>query len=288
MASPVSAPPRRALFGSGRFTNAHSSVSSWGKCEPTSRFCLARDERAARGYFEEAAKTDPIAMFEFGAYLRDGRGGPRDAKEARSWFQVAAAAGVSEAHLALATFDRPNVEQREQDVFRWLNNAADAGNVTAMLTLGRQLLNTGSVSNKQIAVGWFERASNAGETTAMLELAKIYLLANRTGEARAWLEAAAKSKSREAMLLLARDYQKGEKAPQDPAQAARWFKEAADCGDAEAMYEYSLILDKTQKTRGREEAIRWMSKSAELGNSGARVWLSKHEMRRSLIAKRGG
>lgn len=58
----------------------------------------------------------------------------------------------------------------------------------------------------------------------------------------------------------------------NPVEAARWLRQAADAGDAEAQYRYGMLLKGggTDELDGPEQAIGWLRKAAEQGHEGAK------------------
>jgi len=63
----------------------------------------------------------------------------------------------------------------------------------------------------------------------------------------------------------------------NPIEAARWHKQAAEAGDAEAQYRYGMLLKqgRTDAADGPEQAQVWLRKAAEQGHPGAKEALTK-------------
>jgi hypothetical protein len=63
----------------------------------------------------------------------------------------------------------------------------------------------------------------------------------------------------------------------NPTEAARWHKQAAEAGDAEAQYRYAMLLKqgRTDAVDGPEQAQVWLRKAAEQGHAQAKEALSK-------------
>ena len=82
-----------------------------------------------------------------------------------------------------------------------------------------------------------------------------------------WQEAAAKNLPK-AMVLLGDCHEDGVGVTQDYAEAMKWYRKAADLGDADAMINIGMLYSKGHGvTRDLEETIRWYRKAAELGNA---------------------
>jgi TPR repeat protein len=72
----------------------------------------------------------------------------------------------------------------------------------------------------------------------------------------------------DAQLSLGAIYEKGEGLPQDPAEAAKWYRKAAENGLAEAQYKIGFMCEYGQGvTQNFEDAAQWYKKSAEAGNA---------------------
>lgn len=58
----------------------------------------------------------------------------------------------------------------------------------------------------------------------------------------------------------------------NPLEAARWLKQAAEAGDAEAQYRYAMLLKSggTDEATGPEQAVVWLRRAAEQGHEAAR------------------
>ena len=63
----------------------------------------------------------------------------------------------------------------------------------------------------------------------------------------------------------------------NPLEAARWYKMAAEGGDAESQYRYGMLLKEggTDDANGPEMAVAWLRKAAEQGNEDAKKALGK-------------
>ena len=73
------------------------------------------------------------------------------------------------------------------------------------------------------------------------------------------------------MISLGLCYDSGEGVAQDYAQAAYWYRKAAELGDATAMFNLAVCYaDGEGVPQDLAEAARWYRKAAELGNSHVR------------------
>ncbi len=86
-------------------------------------------------------------------------------------------------------------------------------------------------------------------------------------EALRWYRTAAEKANPSAQHLLGRMYLSGEGVEQDPAQARDWFRKAADQGYAAAQCDYAMLfLDGVGVPQNNAEAFKWFSLAAEGGS----------------------
>ena len=136
----------------------------------------------------------------------------------------------------------------------WLPLAL-GGDTTAMFNLGALLKD----SDPGQARRWLEKAAKAGNVDAMNNLGVLLKDINR-GKARRWLERAAEAGNVDAMNnlgVLLKDINRG--------QARRWLERAADTGNASAMSNLGLLLKDSDPGQARD----WHEKAAETGNADA-------------------
>lgn len=68
---------------------------------------------------------------------------------------------------------------------------------------------------------------------------------------------------------------KGEGLPEDHAEAAKWFREAAVQGVASAQYNLGLMLVKGKGVpKDEAEAMQWFSRAAEQGVTAAKKFIN--------------
>ena len=70
-------------------------------------------------------------------------------------------------------------------------------------------------------------------------------------------------------------YDEGEGVPQDDAEAVRWYRLAAEQGDATAQYNLGLMYDEGEGVpQDDAEAVRWYRLAAEQGDASAQsTWV---------------
>ncbi|MBQ1330466.1 MAG: sel1 repeat family protein, partial [Desulfovibrio sp.] len=90
----------------------------------------------------------------------------------------------------------------------------------------------------------------------------------------------------EAMLVMGRLADNGVGQPQDPAEAARWYRKAADAGSAEGMLRMAYCC-RTGSGMPKDEGqwLSWTEKAAQAGNAEAQLNLANQLMRGGIVQK---
>jgi TPR repeat protein len=157
-----------------------------------------------------------------------------------------------------------------------LRISASNGNADAMLELGERLIpEQGTDSGATEALEWIQKAADAGKTQGYYDLGFIY--ANNAGvkgglpAALKYWQTGAEKGNADCQFSVGLLYQAGERIPggvkADPAEAAKWYKLAADQNQQEAIYHLAqlyLLGDGVKKDLA--EAAKWFGKGAEAGN----------------------
>jgi len=129
------------------------------------------------------------------------------------------------------------------------------------------------------ASGFFETAANRGNGEAQYYLGMMYLegqgFDQNPDEALRWLRRAAEKKVPEAENLIGVMYADGESVPADDAEAVRWFRRAADRGFGPGQANLgSMYLDGAGVAKDEQEAARLYRLAAEQNVGFAQMGLS--------------
>ena len=153
------------------------------------------------------------AQADLGSKHARGDGTPVNAAEALRWFRLAAKAGDAAAqfNLGVAYNKGHGVARSMTEATRWLRLAADQGFLDAVSLLGH-LRATGATAGEGAA-----RAQQDGAEAAQL------------------LGLAAAKADAEAQYSLGVLHREGKRAPQNLAEAAKWFRLAAEQGGLRAV-----------------------------------------------------
>ncbi|MBB3999311.1 peptidoglycan-binding protein [Aureimonas pseudogalii] len=180
---------------------------------------------------DAAVKGEPVALFEVGLRLMEGRTGAPDPAAAMTWFARSASLGFAPAQYSLGTlFEKGNGAARDTGAARdWYRLAADQGNVRAMHNLA-VLYATGieGVSDPETAAQWFVKAAQHGMPDSQYNLGILYA--------------------------------RGAGVPQDLGESYRWFKIVGQSGDKDAlakMGEVGKSLAPDVRTRIDAEVAAW-------------------------------
>ncbi len=114
----------------------------------------------------------------------------------------------------------------------------------------------------------FDLLANAekGDAEAQTKLGKDYYWEKNYTEAVKWFRKAADQGDAEAQCNLAVCYALGQGVSQDHAEAAKWYRRAAEQGVALAQYQLALCCYQGQGVPKNDlEAFKWLSKAAEAG-----------------------
>jgi TPR repeat protein len=162
-----------------------------------------------------------------------------------------------------------------------LKAASNSGDAEAMVIYGMRLLQAkGEDANVVEGLDWLKKATEAGEAQAWYILGVVY--ANQMGvkvdfdKAIDYWRKGAEAGDADCQTSLGMIYQAGDRIPSgieaDPAEAAKWYRMAAEQDHTEAIWHLAGILARgVGVEQNNEEAIIWLHRGAELG-SGDCIW----------------
>ena len=162
--------------------------------------------------------------------------------------------------------------------FMTLQPLAEAGVPAAQFTLGEMYRRgRGFVKSTPEALPLLKQAAEANYLPALNVLGEMHEVGDGVAQdfeaAHVWFQKAAHAGDAKGQLNLALHYLRVEDA-RNFAQAAQWFKHAADQLDPEAQYFYArLLLDGKGVEQNVDEAMTWLAKSAEQAYAPARRFL---------------
>jgi TPR repeat protein len=149
---------------------------------------VRQDSAAAAAYFSAASESFPLARYNMAVLTLLGRGVPKNEAKAMLMFEDAVkSAGVDLAAVRLSLY---YLKKRDNKLaWKWANEGANRGNVTAFYLLGRILYERQEFTE---AFGWLSKAAQASEPNAPAILSAMYnngqgMDANRKMAAAWWL-----------------------------------------------------------------------------------------------------
>ena len=230
------------------------------------------DAEAARLYARAARSGDPWALHALAGIHADPTSALHDDAEAARLYRQAAKGGVVWSDIELGQMilsGRVPAASPDEGVVR-LRAAAEKGEPYAQVVLAEALSARGGVPAQREAVLWFERAAEAGSLSAMLSLGGANpesTLRLPAGERAGWLERAAaliepgaETAAQRRAMVEAFD------GVGRPGAAAAMLRTLAEEGDAQAQYDLGLRLAAGKGVaRDQAAATRWVGMAARSG-----------------------
>jgi TPR repeat protein len=162
---------------------------------------------------------------------------------------------------------------------QWWCNAADDGNVDAMLLVAECCFFGEANFPKDLAkaFAWWQKAATAGSAAAMCEIAACHLrgegVDKDTQQALEWTRKAVTAGDAHAMCNLGLIYRDGLGVPADHSLAVYWYLKAANAGDVPAMTDIAVLYMEAPAIQDRSylKAKEWLLKAANGGDAVA-MW----------------
>lgn len=204
-------------------------------------------ETAFALYTKSADQSFPYASFELGKMLRDGIGCVKNQPDADRRFK--------EAFLGFVSLEEKGHDDKLQYRLGWM------------------LLNgVGTEKNEVKAKEYFEKAATVGNAFACYQLAKL-ILSDETAsppeveKALGYLRQAVEAENPYAAYFLGKLYEKGQRVPQNTAEAVRLYTLSAEQNNDFAAYRLGkLYLGGGGVLKDVEAAIRWLTFAADRKN----------------------
>ena len=179
----------------------------------------------------KAEAGDASAQATLGKAYKDGNGVPKNDAEALRWLRKAADQGDASAENDLGVIYRmgEGVAQDNEEALRWYKKAAKKGNAKAMFNLGASYYNGDGVEVDDVAsYAWFLLAQEGGNTPADEALRRADSEREATPSA--------------GFIKVAEMYEAGDDLPKSAVEALKWYRKAADAGDAKASVTVAKLL----------------------------------------------
>ena len=237
---------------------------------------LPKDEQLALARFRRAAAAgEPKAYFEVGVAYAQGALGVADLGEAYLWYEWAAAAGDPDGleRKGNALVRGEGVEADPEAGVALLVEAVAKGHKRAMVGLGIAFIDGigGLEKAPLLGLAWYQRAAELGYGPAARTLAAWYAEGTRVvadpGEAKLWLEVAARAGDGEAAHMMGELYDNKTAATlDDKARAVEWYWRGARLGNGKAMRGLAnLLRSGTGVQQNRTDAYYWYIRAVAAG-----------------------
>jgi TPR repeat protein len=169
----------------------------------------------------------------------------------------------------------PNDFKDENEKFKWLQKAAEQGNVNAQNSLGVCYDNgEGAEQDHKKAFEWYKKAAEQGLADAQNSLGACY--DNGVGvkqdyeKAFEWYKKAAEQGLAVAEFNVGKCYFIGKSVKKNYETAVEFLQKAAEQGHADAQNSLGLCYDKGEGIeQDHKKAFEWYKKAAEQGNASA-------------------
>ena len=196
---------------------------------------------AFNNYRKAAEIGDPIGMAKLGHCYEIGLHVDKDVDKAFNWYERATDTGSTEgmAQMGRCYMEGISVKANLKTGLDWYTKAAEANNLSAMNFLGEAMLQGRGQrsSNTSAGVSWLQRAAEFGDRSALLKLGFVYsdgtLREDQSLASKYFLEAAERDET-EAMYQIARRLATGNGVQKDPNAAFKWYETAAARGHLDA------------------------------------------------------
>lgn len=230
-------------------------------------FGIARDEKTAAFWFEQAAKGgDAVAMFKYALLLMEGKVVKRDKALADDYMRRAAEAGNAEAEFNWAQIlvsQTPGAAGL-QAALPFYEKSAEKGVADAQYAVSQIYFNLTDIpaEKKARAREWLTRSAKAGFDTAQVDLG-IWLVNGTGGEQNLeegfrWLLGAAQRGNVIAQNKIAHLYIQALGTRPDPVEAAKWYVLSRRAGLKDpALEDFYLGIEEEQQKKAIEAANRF-------------------------------
>lgn len=239
----------------------------------------------------KAEKGNSEAQYTLGQWFADGAQFvsegrdfylSKDLEQARKWFELASAQGYDEAKTRLLEVEQ--IEAKQNSLFQNTKAKAEMGDQESQIALGDMYCKGDCVSpDLREAVNWYRKAAKQGNLKAEYNLGAIYAPFDRTLVQSAMEDAIMKNWAQSVILTsntnvesdwfnetLQSSVAAGYNVPVNYAEAANWYRAAAEQGQADAQRNLGVMYGKGDGVpQDYVEAYKWFNLAAAQGDADA-------------------
>jgi len=176
----------------------------------------------------------------------------KDYKTAVKWYRLASLKGNTDAMLGLAKLysSGKGVQQDNKTALQWFQLAAEQNAVGASSHLGKIFEHgIGTSQNYNTALKWYRLAASVGDLDARDYVQNLQIKIDEKNE----YQARSKQGDAFAQYNLGMMYENGEGVPQDYKTAVKWYKLAAEQGNADAQRNLRILQKKVTEQIQRKK-----------------------------------
>ncbi|OHT09781.1 hypothetical protein TRFO_21212 [Tritrichomonas foetus] len=222
-------------------------------------------------YIKKAADSGCTrAQLAHAVSMDDGRGIPQNLREAAKYYKMAADGGNVPAmvNYAFMLFDGRGPNRNRKEAIKYMKQAADANYLVAAFKYAMILYNgQGTSKDIKLAVSYFEKVvfGSANLTSSDIRHASDISNLQMMQESARSIRSAAEQGSSEAQRIYATMLLRGIIFQENPTEAQRYFKKAADSNDPVAL---CFVANQMLSSGNGDhiEAARKLKIAADLGN----------------------
>jgi len=164
-------------------------------------------------------------------------------------------------------------EKSHDEALKWYKNAANSGNIKAMIKLSLYY-DAGDANDNQIeSFKWAKMASEAGDGQSMVWLARKYIYGwgvdRNLSEGINWYQRGANVGNSDACYWLGLAYYKGEMVKKNFQEASKFFKKCAESNspyNSECMYDLGTCYENGRGVlKNKVEALKWYTMALNAG-----------------------
>ncbi|STX29458.1 enhanced entry protein EnhC [Legionella beliardensis] len=148
-----------------------------------------------------------------------------------------------------------------------------------------RLYGYGELKNDTLALRYFTNAANKGFLPAQRLLANYALSKNEPEEAFKWFKKAAEADDTAANMYCAAAYLNGYGVKKNPEAAKRYYIEASKNGNAIAQYTLAMHFLDSRQAQNKKMGVIWLSKAAAQGNLNAQIKLAELYVNGGAVTK---
>jgi TPR repeat protein/serine/threonine protein kinase len=244
---------------------------------------------ALKWYRKAAEQNEAKAETSLGNMYVKGWGVAQDYGEALKWVRKAAEQSEPRAETGLGWMYETGrgVTQDRAEAVKWYRKAAEQNEPRAQANLGAMYINgQGVTQDYGEALKLFRQAAAGNNPLGQFYIGFMYEsgqgVTRDYEEGLKWFRKAAEQNYPLGQFYVGLMYESGRGVTRDYGEALKWFRKAAEQNYPLGQFYVGLMYESGEGVmQDHAEASKWVRKAAEQGNSKAKDWLSRHNLKTS-------